>query len=66
MYKRQTKDTDDTIGETVEAVLGYYYMMVQLCQADMDEQATDVISMLDQALFSPWVLIHFHEEGFVL
>ena len=57
-----TQDTDDTIGDHMEAVLGYYYMMVRVCEADMDEQVTDVISMLDQALFCQWALVHFHQE----
>ena len=57
------KYNDETIGDHMEALLGYYYMMVHRCGAVMDDEVTDVISILDKDLFSQWALVHFHQEG---
>ncbi len=51
---------DVTIGDHLEALLGWYYVCAHHLQVEMDELSTDIIRMLEQACFNQWAISHFY------
>jgi len=47
---------DCTVGDHLEAFLGWHIYWVQVHQAEFPEQCRDVITCLEQALFTAWAL----------
>ena len=51
---------DLTVGDHVEAFLGWHYSLVRLYEAEFDERATDIIRFLEQACFAQWAIVFFY------
>ena len=51
-----SKYSDATIGDHVEALLGWFIYMSSRPGFEFEERVHDIIDMLNQALFSAWVL----------
>ena len=54
---------DCTVGDHLEAFLGWHIYWVQVHQAEFLEQTRDVITCLEQALFSAWAMFWFYSSS---
>jgi hypothetical protein len=51
---------DDTIGDYVEALLGWHWIMVEQEGNKFPEQVEDIVQLIEQAAFSHWALYHYY------
>ena len=48
--------SDATIGDHVEALLGWFIYLTWQCDVEFEERVHDTLDMLNQVLFNAWVL----------
>ena len=58
-------DSDATIGDHVEALLGWFIYLTSQYDFKFGERVHGIIDMLNQALFSAWVLGTFFPSSFL-
>jgi hypothetical protein len=51
---------DDTIGDHVEALLGWHWIMVEQMGKQFPEQVEDIVQLIEQAAFSHWALFYYY------
>ncbi len=59
-HSRLSGYKDVTIGDHLEALLGWNIYLVQVHEAEFPEPTRDVLTCLEQALFSDWALYFFY------
>ena len=54
---------DCTVGDHLDAFLGWHIYWVQVHQAEFPEQARDVITCFEQALLSAWAMLWLYSRS---